>query len=266
MESIKTLRGMLQTNVAGHPILQRKLSIYLTRLFLSTSVTPNQITVLMLLTGIVGALALALGSIWLGFFLTYLCIVLDATDGEVARYKKKYSLRGVYLDLLNHVGMESLFFFGLTLWVSDAFGTPNMPLLVTGMLGALALTFTRVNGDLPRYMYVHYAQHRKNFTLPTRSVETPVLHDDAHPSVGSVRSLKQFVYSLRYFAVMVIVLFLASLAERLWFADLAGHPLLSFAIYTYAAFFWAFLLREIFGVFFTLEHRIASLQDTFDHA
>ncbi len=255
---------MLQTNVAGHPILQRKLSIYITRLFLETRVTPNQVTVLMLLTGVAGALVLALGYVWLGFFFCYLCVLLDATDGELARYRRKFSLRGVYLDLLNHVAMESLFFFGLTLWVADAFGTPNMPLIIIGMLGTIALTFTRINGDLPQQLYVHYGEHRKNFTLPPRSEHASHAHAHDHGPTGPIRSIKEAIYSLRHFAVMLIVLFVVFVVERVFLSQSSGHPLLSVALVGYVGLFWIFLLREIYGVFSSVEVRVAAIRDALD--
>ena len=261
MESIKELRQKLQTGVAGHPYLQRVLSIYITRLLLSTAVTPNQVTVVMLLTGVAGALSLALGYVWLGFFLVYLCILLDASHGGVARYRQRYSLRGVYLDLLNHIAMEGIFFLGLTFWVADISGTPDILVLVIGILGAFALPFTRANGDLPQQLYVHYAGHRKNFTLPPASGNTS---PSPQASGNVLHILSRAIYMLRHFAVMVIVLFAVFIAESLLFPQADAHPVLSWAIVGYAALFWLYLAREVVGVFFSVESRVAAIRDALE--
>src|SRR3989344_7465348 len=137
MESIKELRVMLQTNVLGHPILQRMPSIYITRLFLLTSITANQISAAMIIVGVISGVVIASGYIWSGLALIYVNLVLDAVDGELARYRKTFSMRGVYLDLVNHLGVFEAFFLGLTFAVSEVWTSPNLVLLVVGVVGAL---------------------------------------------------------------------------------------------------------------------------------
>lgn len=85
--------------------VSRKFSIYFTKLFLILKMTPNQVTWLMLFTGIAGAVLFAFPSITLSciaFFVYQLWIIFDCSDGEVARLSGKKSLFGPYLDRINH--------------------------------------------------------------------------------------------------------------------------------------------------------------------
>lgn len=103
MESISELRKICQTN-AIH-CRYRFISIYFTKLFLRTPVTPNQITLLSLVIGLSGALLLCLNDFFysiLGVVFLHSFFILDCIDGEVARYKKKVSLGGKYFERMCH--------------------------------------------------------------------------------------------------------------------------------------------------------------------
>ncbi len=54
-----------------------------------------------MLIGLIGLLFIAIGNnlfIIIGFILLYIYYLSDEVDGEVARYKKQTSLRGIYYD------------------------------------------------------------------------------------------------------------------------------------------------------------------------
>src|SRR3989344_7467067 len=120
MESIQELREKLQREKLegrerpwGYRLLQRGPSIYITKLFLKTPITPNQLTLLSIAFGITGSifvLGLTPASKLAGIFFLYLNLVFDRVDGEVARYKGIYSLKGIFLDELNHLLVPPLFF------------------------------------------------------------------------------------------------------------------------------------------------------------
>ncbi len=91
-------------------LYMRRLSPYLTRGLLRTSVTPNAVTSLMIASGLLAALLLtlpgplpAVGA----FVLIQLQILLDCSDGELARWQAKRSAVGVYLDRIGHYVTES---------------------------------------------------------------------------------------------------------------------------------------------------------------
>ena len=120
--------------------LNRKFSRLLTRFFLRTPLTPNQITVLSFLTGLIGASCFLLGSYaWAvaGALLLQFSTVMDCVDGEVARVKMLESPFGARLDIsLDTVVHIAIFLgVGVAVWKQD--GLAAAPLL-GGMLAAAA--------------------------------------------------------------------------------------------------------------------------------
>jgi CDP-L-myo-inositol myo-inositolphosphotransferase len=66
-------------------------------------VSPNQISVLCFLLGLLGAGALAVTNAWawvVGGLLIQLASILDGCDGEIARIKHSHSSRGAWLDTM----------------------------------------------------------------------------------------------------------------------------------------------------------------------
>ncbi len=84
----------------------RFFSIYLTRLFLLTSITPNQITFLSVLVFFCGVGAFLLQQqTWaiVGACLVFFATVLDGCDGEVSRFRKLNSTVGaLYSEPVSH--------------------------------------------------------------------------------------------------------------------------------------------------------------------
>ncbi len=91
-------------------LYMRRLSPYLTRLILRTPLPANGITALMIPAGLLGALCLTFDGLWtsvLAVLLFQLQLLLDCSDGEVARWRKQFSPAGVYLDQLAHYSTEA---------------------------------------------------------------------------------------------------------------------------------------------------------------
>ncbi len=120
--------------------LNRTCSRLLTRLFLRTPLTPNQITVLSFLIGLLGASCFLLGSYGgsvVGAVLLQFSTVLDCVDGEVARVKMLESPLGEWLDIsLDTVVHIAIFLgVGVAVWKQDAIAAAP---LLGGLLAAAA--------------------------------------------------------------------------------------------------------------------------------
>lgn len=114
METIRELKEKTQKQKRGKTFLlafgyewHRNFSIYITWILLKffPNIRPNQVSLLMLLTGLLGALFILspdFSKVIFGFALIYLSFLLDKVDGEIARYKGIFSISGVYLDELYH--------------------------------------------------------------------------------------------------------------------------------------------------------------------
>ncbi len=261
MESIPELRKMLQTNVQGHPILMRVLSIYVTRLILPTSITANQVTVAMLLVGIISAIPFYFGYLWLGLALSYLGIVLDGVDGEVARYRKTHSLKGIYLDLVQHLAIQAWFFLALGFAVAQTHtGILADGILLAAAIGALSFMLRIANGMLHREIYVHhYNSHRDRFSLP--HVPSGNIEFEEQSDGGTIISrIKHAVYSSEHHAIMIVVFAFVLLVEMFVSPGYGQYTILPWLIIAYTAVSVLYLFKEIISSYHAMERRVAAVQ------
>jgi len=102
-------------------LVLRRISIRITKYFVRTRVTPNQITVLGFLVGVLAAFCFALGEytyLVVGAILIQLSFIFDLVDGEVARVESMQSLAGAWLDPVLDMIRTGLLFLGMAfgLW------------------------------------------------------------------------------------------------------------------------------------------------------
>jgi 1L-myo-inositol 1-phosphate cytidylyltransferase / CDP-L-myo-inositol myo-inositolphosphotransferase len=124
-ELLLSLENPRDGQVDGY--FNRKLSRRLTRWLLRTPLSPNQITVLAGVVGVLGALWFVPGGYWgplLGALLLQFSVVLDCCDGEVARMKFMESPLGDWLDIVCDTVVALAIFLGLgvAVWRNGAVG------------------------------------------------------------------------------------------------------------------------------------------------
>lgn len=131
----------------------RRLSPYLTRLLLRTPITPNGVTWLMLLTGVAAAGVLCLPGVLPAVgavLLIQLQILLDCSDGELARWRDVRSPAGVYLDRVAHWVTETLLPIALGVRADEPLLGLVIAVLVLWIKGESALvTVARAQSGLP---------------------------------------------------------------------------------------------------------------------
>jgi phosphatidylglycerophosphate synthase len=131
----------------------RRLSPYLTRLLLRTPITPNGVTWLMLLTGLAAAGVLCLPGVLpavAAVLLIQLQILLDCSDGELARWRDVRSPAGVYLDRVAHWVTETLLPIALGVRADEPLLGLVIAVLVLWIKGESALvTVARAQSGLP---------------------------------------------------------------------------------------------------------------------
>lgn len=104
----RQIRKFHNENLVSTPIVDYYvylLTPFFTNFFLKYKIIPNTVTVMMILSGIMGALFFCLPGIQfavLGIIFMHLWYILDGSDGEVARITKNFSLYGEELDFLAH--------------------------------------------------------------------------------------------------------------------------------------------------------------------
>ncbi|MEV0233252.1 CDP-alcohol phosphatidyltransferase family protein [Nonomuraea sp. NPDC050786] len=129
-------------------LYMRRLSIYVTWLMTKTSVTPNQLTWVMTVAGIAGGVVLALPGLWAAVaaaLLIQIYLLLDCSDGELARWTGRTSLVGVYLDRVGAYFAEAAVLVGLG-WRASAV-LPDW-YTVLGLAGALGAILIKAETDL----------------------------------------------------------------------------------------------------------------------
>jgi phosphatidylglycerophosphate synthase len=143
-------------------LYMRRLSPYLTRLLLRTPLTPNGVTWIMILTGVAAAAVLTLPGIAPAVVvvaLLQLQILLDCSDGELARWTGRKSPMGIYLDRVGHYLTEAALPIGLGIRADGGWGeiggwtTVGLAIAVVVLLikvESALVTIARVESGLPR--------------------------------------------------------------------------------------------------------------------
>src|SRR5262249_55662705 len=131
-------------------VFSRRVSIGITWCLLHTPVTANHVTFASLVLAVAAGILLATPSPALALAGAGALVAhyfLDKVDGEIARFRKSYSLTGVYMDELSHMFAYAGTFAGLGVHLAWRAHTPAESLEVLGaaMLGALAMVMIRQN-------------------------------------------------------------------------------------------------------------------------
>jgi phosphatidylglycerophosphate synthase len=120
----------------------RRISPYLTRLLIPTGITPNGVTWLMIVAGGAAGVVLLIpglpGAV-LAALLTQLQMLLDCSDGELARWRSCFSPAGIFLDKLGHYVAETLIPLGLGVRADGGLGSVGGWTTLGALLALLVL-------------------------------------------------------------------------------------------------------------------------------
>jgi phosphatidylglycerophosphate synthase len=108
METISELRSICQKRTTSYYVspwverhIHRTVSIYITKFFLTLGLSANQATLIGFIFGIIGSTMMAFTDplYWvLSGIILYIYVLIDHSDGEIARYRKSASIFGRYFD------------------------------------------------------------------------------------------------------------------------------------------------------------------------
>lgn len=156
--------------------LFRSVSIYITWLLLHTSATANQVTVASLVVAATGLVLVVFSSPWIaliGYLLLLTYHLLDRVDGEIARFRQTFSLRGIYLDNAGHYLTGAGVFIATAYRYAPGAADPQIVWLV-GTIGAIAAVMARVEKHAAFQLFSQYV------------LERPRLLDGASREVGAM--------------------------------------------------------------------------------
>jgi phosphatidylglycerophosphate synthase len=134
-------------------LYMRSISPYFTWMFVRIGFSPNQLTYMMIACGMLGGVAVAVtghgttGLVWaiVGALLIQAYLLLDCSDGEVARFRKRTSITGVYLDRIGHYMSEVTLLAGLGVRAQGAW--QNGGYIELGLLAALGAALIKAETD-----------------------------------------------------------------------------------------------------------------------
>ncbi|MEV2229319.1 CDP-alcohol phosphatidyltransferase family protein [Streptomyces phaeochromogenes] len=137
----------------GGRLYMREISLRIDRYLVNTRVTPNQLTYVMTVFGVLAAPALLVPGIpgaLLGVLMVQLYLLFDCVDGEIARWRKQYSMTGVYVDRVAAYLCDAAVLVGFGLRAADLWGTGRIDWLwaFLGTLAALGAVLIKSETDL----------------------------------------------------------------------------------------------------------------------
>lgn len=254
MESPSQLRSILQMGKDRDPewyVIHRRVSIYLTWLLLHTRLTPNQVSLFMMLVGWSGAGLLSSVQVrlnLLGFCLLYLAFLLDKADGEIARYRRLESVQGMLVDRLYHRLVEPSIF--LAVAYREYQMTSSVGVLIAGFGVILLANIIEEHKNLsPRIFFKYLSDVGRLPDVPIRA---------ASPSLRWARTLLEPLKGFRAFIVVLPILALVYGVE-----GTTGWPVAKYYLYTSVAALSVHVAFQSYYYFACkLEEEIALLRET----
>jgi phosphatidylglycerophosphate synthase len=213
----------------------RKVSIYITWVLLHTAISANQISGIMVLTGVAAAIFFLLGTPWfvlVGALLLQLEYLLDNVDGEIARYRQSSSLTGSYIDGLCHYFIEPLIFIAIGVGLYGR--THSLLIFIASIMAAYFLVLLKIIYDLKgKYILNHLI---KNKGQSNNNLQSPEENKNSKLSI-TARFIR--LYSLNPSRILVVNLaaLLDLLIIEFGVIDCGGVGVLYLLMVSYAIFY-----------------------------
>ena len=213
-------------------VLTRRVSIYLTWLVLHTGLLPNHVTALTVFLGVLGSVLLAFpGGGWAlaGALVLLAHHLVDKVDGDIARFRKVYSIVGVYLDELGHGLAFGGIFLGLGVhlaWSSEGIG--RIAILTTATIGALAMVLGRHHKSIGFQLYAQHAMTRPYLVPQAGAGEGPAhlsraatqeARRSGNTRRGPLALARDLALQLSDFVVMVLFILIGAIFQLATGAD-----------------------------------------------
>ena len=222
------IRGRRNSEHWVADVYLRDISPYLTRLLLRTPITANQVTWLMVATGASAALCVLIPGMLgplLAVLLGQMQMLWDCCDGEVARWRRKSSPKGVFIDRVGHYTTEGLIPIALGMRAAG-FPGAGWTNSVWPFLGALLAVIILYNKALNDMVHVSRAYNDLPKLVDREEVGVP-----QNSGLRSLRSIARFIpFHRAYHSVeLTILIFIAAVVD-LFVHDLQATRILLVAL------------------------------------
>ena len=132
----------VKSDISDEPVnvyLQRPVAGLLVRVVFNTPVTPNQLTLISTICGMLGAAAIVFAPVhlWAAGILLYAKDIFDSADGQLARAKTMYSRRGRFYDSIGDFIVDACVFSAVAFWlITQGYSLPfSLSVGLAGFLG-----------------------------------------------------------------------------------------------------------------------------------
>ena len=226
------IRGRQASEHWLNEVYLRRLSPYQTRILLRAGFSANGVTYLMIATGFAAGLALLIPGLpggLLAAFFGQLQMLLDCSDGEVARWRQTSSPSGVFLDKVGHYVAEG--FIPIALGIRAVGGVAeldaqNLGFVVLGLLLSVLLLFNKALNDM-----VHVARAFNGLSILS---ESPAVFAPQSAMLAKLRSLVRiFPFNRIFHSIELTLLIAVAAVIDVFVGDLlATQLLLQFMVVT----------------------------------
>jgi len=131
--------------IARH--FDRRISQFISKRLAHTRIVPNQITLVGMTIGLIGAFLLSRPGYWpklIGSLLFVICVIVDGVDGEVARLRLKESTFGHYLDIVTDNLVHAAIFAGIAFGLYHDTGNAGYLRFLWVLMGGFGLCIIAV--------------------------------------------------------------------------------------------------------------------------
>jgi phosphatidylglycerophosphate synthase len=229
------IRGRQTSEHWLNEVYLRKVSPYQTRVLLKAGFSANGVTYLMIAAGFAAGLVLLIPGLpggLLSAFFGQLQMILDCSDGEVARWRRSSSPAGVFLDKLGHYLAEGFIPIALGIRAAGGLGelaATNLTYVVLGLILSVLVLFNKALNDM-----VHVARAFNG--LPKLS-ESKAVASPRSAGIAKLRSLvRLFPFNRIFHSIEMTLLIAIAAVFDATSSDLgATKALLTFMVFAAAA-------------------------------
>jgi phosphatidylglycerophosphate synthase len=192
-------------------LYMRRLSPAATWVFARIGWSPNAVTAAFIVCGVAAGVVVAFGGLWtavIGAVLIQAYLLFDCSDGELARWSRRTSVAGIYLDGIGHYLGEAALLTGLGVRAQGHF-TLSGGYLSAGLTAALLASIVKAETD--------------NVTVARAKAGLPGAHEDAAlaPRPAGLALARRLSSVLRVHRItqaveLSLLILIAALADAAW--------------------------------------------------
>jgi phosphatidylglycerophosphate synthase len=154
---------MTEVEEAVDLFIYRPIAFIFVKLIYNTKITPDQLTLVAIIMGLIGAFFYSFGlqmTAYFGAFFYFLFIIFDCSDGQLARLKKNGSSFGRLLDGIADYIVVTAIYIGVAIGYSQKGDDSHMLLLL--ILSAISIIIQELLVDYYRTRFLDIVNSRSN--------------------------------------------------------------------------------------------------------